>query len=119
MAMMTEYRSGAPSALAPVPSGSGKGFELGFLIDVARREGLVGAAERPLDILLEITVEDGEGAGEPGEVLLRDVEEDAVLERDDKTGSERRADQQAFAEMVSGAAPSRNARPSPDCRWSA
>ena len=84
------------------PAAQGR-FRARFLIDGARREGLVGAAERPLDIVLKIAVEEGEGSREPGKVLLRDVEEDAVLERDDKTGSERRADQQAFAEMVSGA----------------
>ena len=39
-------------------------LELGLLVGGARREGLVVAAEGPLDIFLEIAVEDREGAGE-------------------------------------------------------
>ena len=36
------------------------------------REGLLDAAKGLLDIVLEIAVQEREGAGEPGEVLLRD-----------------------------------------------
>ena len=50
-------------------------IDLFLLIGAARCQGLVGAAEGLLDIALEIIVEDREGPGEAGEVLLRDEQE--------------------------------------------
>src|SRR5689334_19300552 len=77
-------------------------LELGLLVGGARREGLVVAAEGPLDIFLEIAVEDREGAGEPGEILLRDEQHDGILERHHETGPKRGAEQHALTEMVAG-----------------
>src|ERR1700756_3916055 len=77
-----------------------QGFELGLVVCRAGGKGLVVAAESALDIFLEIGIEDREGAGEPGERLLRDEQHDRILERHHKRGPERGAKQHALAKMI-------------------
>src|ERR1044072_2962110 len=89
------------SPRTPFPSTAlGRRLELVSVIGAAGREGFFGAAEGPLDIVLEIIVEEREGAGEPGEVLLGDEQQHAVLERHDQTGAKRRFEQYPLADML-------------------
>src|SRR6516162_9959222 len=77
-----------------------QGFELSLMVCRAGRKGLVMAAESALDIFLEVGVEDREGAGEPGEGLLRDEQHDRILECHHKPGPERGPQQHALAKMI-------------------
>ena len=56
--------AGASAALIRVK------LELVLVVGAARREQLLGAAKGLVDILLEITLKEGEGPDKPGEVLL-------------------------------------------------
>src|SRR5262249_16462523 len=67
-----------------------------------RRKGLIGPPEGLRDIILEVGVDEWEGAGEPREVLLRDPQHDGILKRYDEAGAERRTDQHALPEMLAG-----------------
>ncbi len=78
-------------------------LELVLVVGAARCKRLLGAAESLLDILPEIGIEDREGAGEAGEVLLGDEQHDGILERHDEPGAQRRFEQHPLAEMIAGA----------------
>src|SRR5262249_53057666 len=101
------FASGALTGFAP-PSrrerrrrwDSRGNHQLGAPLNAARRKGLLGTPEGLLDIVLEVGVEEWEGAGEPREVPLRDPQHDGILKRYDEPGAERRTDQHALAEML-------------------
>src|SRR6516165_6733012 len=57
-------------------------------------------AERPVDIVLEVGVEEREGAGEPHEVALRNPQHNRIFPCHHKPGAERGFEQHALAEML-------------------